>query len=76
MFLQILSLYIRVFKLLINKMFKRFWSQRFKSLKIALVKGMTVLDQLGYYCFIKAAKALVLSVLKPFKTVRSLKKGA
>jgi hypothetical protein len=65
-----------VFKLLINKMFKRFWSQGFKSLKIALIKGVAVLDQLGHYCFIKALKALVLLVLKPLKTVKSLKKSA
>jgi hypothetical protein len=65
-----------VFKLLINKMFRRFWSQKSKGLKIALTKSVTVLDQLGYYCFTKASKALVPLVLKPFKTVKSLKKDA
>jgi hypothetical protein len=65
-----------VFKLLIDKMFKHFRSQRSKGLKIALAKGIATLDQLGHYCFTGAAKALVPSVLKPLKTVRSLKKGA
>jgi hypothetical protein len=65
-----------MFKLLINKIFKRFWSQRSKGLKIAFTEGIAMLDQLGYYCFTKAAKALVLLVLKPFKTVRNLKKDA
>jgi hypothetical protein len=36
---------------------------------------MAALDQLGYYCFTEAAKALVPLVLKPLKTVKSLKKG-
>jgi hypothetical protein len=76
MFPQILGLYTHVFKLLINKMFKRFWSQRSKSLKIALAKGVTALDRLGYYYFTEAPKALVPLVLKPLKTVESLKKGA
>jgi hypothetical protein len=75
-FPQIFGLYARVFKLLINKMFKRFRSQGFKSLKIALTEGVAALDRLGHYCFTGAAKALVPSVLKPLKTVRSLKKGA
>jgi hypothetical protein len=75
MFPQILGLYTRVFKLLIDKMFRRFWSQGSKGLRIALVKGMAVLDRLGHYCFIRASKALVPLVLKPFKTVESLKKG-
>jgi hypothetical protein len=65
-----------MFKLLINKMFRRFWSQGSKSLKIALAKDIAALDRLGYYYFIRAPKALVLSVLKPLKTVKSLKKDA
>jgi hypothetical protein len=65
-----------MFKLLINKIFKRFWSQESKGLKIALIKGVAVLDQLGHYCFTRAAKALMPLVLKPLKTVRSLKKSA
>jgi hypothetical protein len=74
-FPQILDLYICVFKLLINKMFRRFWSQGFKGLKIAFTKGVAVLDRLGHYCFTKAPKALVPSVLKPLKTIESLKKN-
>jgi hypothetical protein len=43
---------------------------------MAFTKGVAVLDWLSYYCFIKAFKALVLSVLKPLKIVKSLKKDA
>jgi hypothetical protein len=57
-------------------MFKRFWLQGSKGLRIALAEKVAVLDRLGHYCFTKAAKALVLLVLKLLKTVRSLKKSA
>jgi hypothetical protein len=43
-FPQILGLYICVFKLLINKMFRRFWSQGFKGLKIALAESVAMLN--------------------------------
>jgi hypothetical protein len=74
-FLQILKLFARVFKLIIDKMLKRFWAQKSKGLNIALAEGVTALDRLGHYCFTGAFKVLVRSVLRPLKTLKSLKKG-
>jgi hypothetical protein len=59
-----------------DEMFKRFRSWGSKGLRIALAEGVAALDRLGYYCFTGASKVLVQLVLKPLKTVESLKKGA
>jgi hypothetical protein len=75
-FLQILGLYARVFKLSMDKMFKCFRLRGSKGLRIALAEGVAALDRLGHYCFTGASKVLVQLVLKPLKTVESLKKGA
>jgi hypothetical protein len=75
-FPQILSTFARVFELAIDEMLKRFRTQGSKGLGIALAEGVAALDRLGHYCFTGKAKVLLSSVLRPLKTIDSLRNGA
>jgi hypothetical protein len=75
-FPQILSTFARVFELAIDEMLKRFRAQGSKGLGIALAEGVAALDRLGHYCFTGEAKVLLSSVLRPLKTIDSLRNGA
>jgi hypothetical protein len=75
-FPQILGSFARVFELAIDEMLVRFRAQGSKGLGLALAEGVAAFDRLGHYCFTGSSKALISSVLKPLKTMDSLRRGA
>jgi hypothetical protein len=75
-FPQILGSFARVFELAMDEMLARFRAQGSKGLGVALAEGVAALDRLGHYCFTGSTKVLMSSILKPLRTMDSLRRGA
>ena len=60
----ILCSYARVFELAIDEIYRRYMARGSKELSIGLAEAVVAIDRLGQYCFTRAAKALIPSVLK------------
>ena len=75
-FPKILSSFARLFELAMDEMLARFQAQGSTGLGLALSEGVAAVDRLGHYCFTGSSKALISSVLKPLRTIDSLRQGA
>jgi hypothetical protein len=74
-FPRILGSFARMFEVALDEMFVRFRAQGSTGLGVALSEGVAVLDRLGNYCFTGSPQVLMPSVMKPLRTIDSLRRG-
>ena len=71
----VLAGFAKVFELALGEMDERFREEDSRGLGLALSEGVAALDRLGNFCFTGDPTVLPTRVLRPLKTVDSLREG-
>lgn len=74
-FPRILGSFARMFEVAMDEMLLRFRAQESTGLGVALSEGVAALDRLGNHCFTGSPQVLMSSVMKPLRTIDSLRRG-